>query len=740
MTKRATVVDQPLETFMFRNSSKMVRCEVREEQGDLFSAPLATSLAHCVSSDMKMGAGIAVLFRQKFGCVENLKNQGKSVGEVAYLKDGPRYIFYLVTKQWFYNKPTEETLLSSLVEMRDLCDEFGVKRLAMPRIGCGLDGLQWPVVYEMVKEVFSHCDMEVTIYSIPDRKPMIQKSMTPNLQRTQENFRNYFESKRPSSLPASQMASKRKIHSYSYDNDEYDTPKKRMKTSSHEDNLYQRDQSHYQPTSKSSHYDSKNTFRSHLSPQVNSDFSAENDFEEHQSHELIRRGKQSASSPWNKPSSTQTSSKNKSDFLALPSKRSRDVIPFLSDEDARGKTTTRDSKRSSLHFSSFEKSSPTFKNRKYSTQNDKTVIPFLSDDDTRDEVPSRESKRSSLINSSCDKSSPIDKKRKHSRQDDYSSEEEEWIQKRQRAKSENEQGSSQHQKSPDSKKKSRDHDKNNEMEDRDLYRSKKKKGKDSGGSRERKSRDSIRSKERKSRDSSRSEERKSRDSSRSEERYKSRDFSRSKERKSSNSHRSKEKKSRETSRSEDRKSRDSSRSVERGKSRDRSRSEGRKSRDSRRSKERRSRDSSRSQDRKARGSGRSNVRRSRDSSRSEEREPLNKSWQKSFQHSDQSDNESTEVTPSESIRTKERHQSFGEKVSASSSQKNSMTSNQHGRQGHYVTEYYSYKVKKVVHNYPSLNICKKEKRTSTSVPTGGLYSDKPDASNSVKNRLSLNCK
>lgn len=36
---------------------------VREEEGDLFRASRSTSLAHCVSSDMKMGAGIALLFR-----------------------------------------------------------------------------------------------------------------------------------------------------------------------------------------------------------------------------------------------------------------------------------------------------------------------------------------------------------------------------------------------------------------------------------------------------------------------------------------------------------------------------------------------------------------------------------------------------------------------------------------------------------------------------------------------------
>lgn len=54
-----------------------------EIKGDLFSA--SASLAHCVSRDLKMGAGIAVQFRERFQRVDELRNQNKNVGEVAIL-------------------------------------------------------------------------------------------------------------------------------------------------------------------------------------------------------------------------------------------------------------------------------------------------------------------------------------------------------------------------------------------------------------------------------------------------------------------------------------------------------------------------------------------------------------------------------------------------------------------------------------------------------------------------------
>lgn len=41
--------------------------------GDLFTA--TCSLAHCVGADFRMGAGIAVKFRDLFGKIDELKNQ-----------------------------------------------------------------------------------------------------------------------------------------------------------------------------------------------------------------------------------------------------------------------------------------------------------------------------------------------------------------------------------------------------------------------------------------------------------------------------------------------------------------------------------------------------------------------------------------------------------------------------------------------------------------------------------------
>ena len=50
--------------------------------------------------------------------------------------------------------------------MKDHCISHGVTRLAMPKIGCGLDGLQWSKVQNIIDQVFQDTDINVTVYSL----------------------------------------------------------------------------------------------------------------------------------------------------------------------------------------------------------------------------------------------------------------------------------------------------------------------------------------------------------------------------------------------------------------------------------------------------------------------------------------------------------------------------------------------------------------------------------------------
>lgn len=137
---------------------------INEKKGDLFASE--DSLAHCVSADLKMGKGIACRFKALFGGVDELKTQDVKKGGCGFLKRENRYVFYLVTKDRYWHKPTYDTLLQSLFAMREHCRTHNITQLSMPRIGCGLDRLRWEQVLELIHHVFEKEAMTITIYTI----------------------------------------------------------------------------------------------------------------------------------------------------------------------------------------------------------------------------------------------------------------------------------------------------------------------------------------------------------------------------------------------------------------------------------------------------------------------------------------------------------------------------------------------------------------------------------------------
>lgn len=144
---------------------------IEEVEGDLFECLNDTNikslgLCHCVSQDFAMGAGIAVEFKKRFGRVEELVAQKPAVGSGAFVvHETPlSHIFYLVTKGRYYQKPTYQTLRNSIVWLKKEAEAKGVTLLCMPRIGCGLDLLEWDKVRAILVEVFENSETNIRVY------------------------------------------------------------------------------------------------------------------------------------------------------------------------------------------------------------------------------------------------------------------------------------------------------------------------------------------------------------------------------------------------------------------------------------------------------------------------------------------------------------------------------------------------------------------------------------------------
>jgi O-acetyl-ADP-ribose deacetylase (regulator of RNase III) len=146
------------------------QASIVEVTGDLMTA--RDSLCHCVSECLAMGKGIAVLFKQQFGRVDELKQQRVGVGGAAVLAAESRFIYYLVTKPRFFDKPTYASLGASLTVMLQHMQQNGVRSVSMPEIGCGLDGLSWPTVKQLLSDLLAGTGITCTVYHFKPAQQM----------------------------------------------------------------------------------------------------------------------------------------------------------------------------------------------------------------------------------------------------------------------------------------------------------------------------------------------------------------------------------------------------------------------------------------------------------------------------------------------------------------------------------------------------------------------------------------
>ena len=139
-----------------------------EHDGDLFrDCPHHVSLGHAVSEDFSMHGGLAREFRARYGRVEFLRAQRKPVGTCAVLPLKNRYIFYLVTKPRFYNKPTYSSVRAAFQSLKRHLNELELTQIALPgHVCCGLDKLNWEKIKQILREVFAGSGIEVHVFHI----------------------------------------------------------------------------------------------------------------------------------------------------------------------------------------------------------------------------------------------------------------------------------------------------------------------------------------------------------------------------------------------------------------------------------------------------------------------------------------------------------------------------------------------------------------------------------------------
>ena len=159
--------------------------------GNIFEADV-DALVNTVNCVGVMGRGLALQFKRAFPA--NFKaykdacdaDQVK-VGEMFVFETGqltnPRWIINFPTKRHWRSKSRLEDVDAGLFALADEIQSLAIQSIAIPPLGCGLGGLNWPDVRELMEKHLADTDADVVVYEpkgAPPAKEVVKPATTPN--------------------------------------------------------------------------------------------------------------------------------------------------------------------------------------------------------------------------------------------------------------------------------------------------------------------------------------------------------------------------------------------------------------------------------------------------------------------------------------------------------------------------------------------------------------------------------
>ena len=138
---------------------------IREIKKNLFDMDNSVYYyAHCISSCCSVPwKGIASNFERIFNLRHILLTKYSIVERRHPNTILEGNVFNLITKEFYYHKPSYDDLYISLLILRSICIENKIKKLAIPKIGCGMDKLSWRKVKKIIESIFQYINIEIII-------------------------------------------------------------------------------------------------------------------------------------------------------------------------------------------------------------------------------------------------------------------------------------------------------------------------------------------------------------------------------------------------------------------------------------------------------------------------------------------------------------------------------------------------------------------------------------------------
>ena len=177
---------------MIGKSNEWATRMIRFTSGDLLRSE-ADALVNAVNCVGAMGRGIALQFKKEFPKnFEEYKNacdRGEVVPGKMFITERnalnpPRYIVNFPTKRHWRGKSRIGDIESGLVMLRDEIEARHITSIAIPPLGSGLGGLDWPDVRRLIENTLSGTTAEIIVYEpgeVSDARSVARTKKSPKM-------------------------------------------------------------------------------------------------------------------------------------------------------------------------------------------------------------------------------------------------------------------------------------------------------------------------------------------------------------------------------------------------------------------------------------------------------------------------------------------------------------------------------------------------------------------------------
>ena len=166
---------------------------INYKTGDLFH-DYAEAIVNTVNCVGVMGRGIALQFKKHFP--ENFKayeakcKLGEMIPGKVFVFEvnsitNPKYIINFPTKRHWRGASRIEDIESGLIDLAKVIKAYDIKSIAIPPLGSGLGGLEWPLVKSKIESVLAEIkNVEINVYEpvgSPKTKDMVRNKKIPEM-------------------------------------------------------------------------------------------------------------------------------------------------------------------------------------------------------------------------------------------------------------------------------------------------------------------------------------------------------------------------------------------------------------------------------------------------------------------------------------------------------------------------------------------------------------------------------